>query len=178
MEIQLLQSNGLLISGKSNQILVGETEASGYEKVRILSYFGQTPASVDKRDDQIILAGPGSYEVGGIEVYGTSVGAGEGTIYIYDVDGVSVAVIPGLDDVLSDKKIEKLEEIGVDVCILTTGKIGQKTLYDMAKRIGANYIVFTTEVVDLENSSSTKLLKVMPDTLPEGSEVVVLQANG
>ncbi len=178
MELKILQTGGVIISGKTNGVLVDPKTPSDYPKNRVVIYPLKIDSEAVLAEGQIVLAGPGSYEVGGIEIAGTSVSEGAGTIYVANVDGVDVAIVPGLQVALSDKKVERLEEIGVDVCVLLPGKLGQKVLVETAKRIGANYIVFTTKnVTEVENAVTLEVLKVEQDTLPEGSEVVVLTEN-
>ncbi|MFA5828260.1 MAG: MBL fold metallo-hydrolase [Candidatus Shapirobacteria bacterium] len=134
--------------------------------------------------EKVILRGPGEYEVGGVEVLGVGAGSGD-TVYVINVDGVTIGILGEISEVLTDKKIERIN--AVDVLMASVGGekvVGGKIVLSWAKKWGANYLIpvggqadtgemkkFMDEV-DREDLQPVESLKVDSESLPEGLEIV------
>ena len=186
MEIKYLGAFGLTLKGKKEAVVIDPEEKFDLKKFggRLLIFSKENNNAVARRDDQVVIVGPGEYEVGGVEVVGINSGS-QSTVYICVVDGVSVCNLGQLSEPLSDKKIERIENIDVLVVPLTGGVIEAKTVMNLAKKSGANYLIpvaYTPEElkkfldgVDREDLSPVDNLKINRDELPEGIEVVLLK---
>jgi predicted ThiF/HesA family dinucleotide-utilizing enzyme len=91
-----------------------------------------------------------------------------------------------MKEMLTDKKIERIN--AVDVMVVSIGggnKVTYKSMIDLAKRRGVNYLVPTNyqdddlkkflDETDNEGKEAIESLKVDKDGLPDGLEVVVLK---
>ena len=184
MEIKYLGSLAVLLKGKKESVLINgdNWETSGARVVAVTEDKYDRGNSVEGK---VVLRGPGEYEVGGVEVWATGNGEGK-TVYVINVDGVSICYLGDLASPLSEKKEERIG--GVDVLIGVVGKegLGGKKLMALAKTWGANYLlpigfsgrdenlVKFLDEVDREDLQPVASLKVDRDDLPEGMEVVVL----
>lgn len=191
MEIKRINQKCWQIKTKKEVVLVNPDEAVLRDNKitsRIVIYTETHGDFVRLGDDgRIVIAGPGEYEVGGVEISGLN--GGEGRLYVIAADGVSVGVLGAIKEKLTDKKVEKIN--GVDALIPSVGYEGQlptKDILDLAKSWGANYLV--PMGFEIENSEEVKKflddtdneglepqdsLKIEADNLPDGMEVVLLK---
>lgn len=188
MEIKYIGQQTFLLKGKKETVLINpEKDLDNKTSSRIVVYNQPHYEELRSIDEKISIMGPGEYEVGGIEVCGYSAGA-ENTMYTIVVDKVIVGVLGKLEEQLSDKKIDKIT--GVDVLVVdisNSNGIGSKALLDLAKKWGANYVVPVgygnddtelkkfLDVADAEGLEPIEILKVEKDSLPDGTEVVILK---
>ena len=187
MEIRCIDGKTVLLKGKKESVLINPTkEVVGGNKgqSRIIVITSKKRDSLNLIEgDRVILRGPGEYEIGGIEILGISAGGGE-TVYVINVDGVIVGVLGDVTEVLSDKKIERINAVDVLLAPVGEGIVGGKTVLSWAKKWGVNYllpVVDSTEneemkkfldEVDREDLQPIESLKVEKENLPEGLEVV------
>jgi hypothetical protein len=186
MEIVQLALGSFIFKGKGCGVLLNVERPNKYPDIRMVAYNDLSNFGQNLADGQVCLAGPGSYEVAKVEAQGISVEESR-SIYWFAIDGVDIVAIPKLNEMLNDKKIERLEEMGVDICLLdVSGKCPAKNLLEIVKKVGANYVIpfggiaevkAFLDVADCENLMPVGSLKVEPGNLPEGLEVVSLVAN-
>ncbi len=190
MEIKYFSNKTIVIKSKKEAVLIDPQKKdldNPKMNSRIVVY---TSTNFDywepENGERVVIRGPGEYEVGGVEIEGYK-GGGEGnSIYSVLVDGVMVGVLGDIKEMLTDKKIERVNAI--DVMIVSIGgdnKITFKSMVDLAKRWGVNYLVpinYTDEDLkhfldetDNEGKESVESLKVDKDNLPDGLEIVVLK---
>ncbi|MFC1653277.1 MBL fold metallo-hydrolase [Patescibacteria group bacterium] len=157
-----------------------------------------------RRKEPFLINFPGEYEILGTSVFGIhsyhddkkGEERGKNTMFVFHVDGVSVAHLGDLGQNLSDKQLEELD--GVDVLLCPVGgvyTIGPKQAVDTISTIQPSYVIpmhYKTskhagkafaEVGSLDDflkemgtTDAKKLdkLAVSPLSLPEETEVVVL----
>ncbi|HEX8923976.1 MAG TPA: MBL fold metallo-hydrolase [Patescibacteria group bacterium] len=192
MEIKYLGDQSIFIKGKKENILVNPSaEVLNSKKLtgRIIAFTNKENDSLGLDKERVILRGPGEYEIGGVEILGINAGSGK-TVYIVSIDGVNLFVTDELKEELSEKKIEKINAVDVMmISIKENTGVGHKQIIELAKKLGANYLVpidfkWKDEVitkfldtVDSEVSEPLDALKIdKKEDLPEGKEVVVLKA--
>jgi hypothetical protein len=189
MEIRLINNRTALLKGKKESLLLNpspEIVKQNKTNSRVILITEKDFDSFGLDNEKVIIRGAGEYEVGGLEVVGLSGGEGQ-TIYVANIDGVNVGIVGNLTVPLTDKKIERVDE--VDVLIVSLGNMANKTILQWAKKWGANYLVpmnfndkegaiksFLDEA-DREDLEPVDSLKVDKDTLPEGMEIVVLKTE-
>lgn len=189
MEIRQINNRTVLIKGKKESLLINpsvEVVKANKSNSRVVLITEKDFDNFGLGAEKVIIRGAGEYEVGGIEIVGWSGGDGQ-TLYVVNVDGVHVGVVGNLTSELSDKKIERVDE--VDVLIVSLGNMANKVILQWAKKWGANYIVpinfgnkdgaiksFLDEA-DREGLEPVEVLKVDKDALPEGMEIVVLKTQ-
>lgn len=187
MEIKALGYYSALIKGKKEIILINPSEdfLKKDKSSRIVVFTGKSFDEVGLIDDKVLIRGAGEYEIGGVEILGVGMGEDK-TIYTIVVDGISVVVLGKLDEVLSDKKVEKIE--GVDV-LLAPVNIGDKSSFKLikewTKKWGVNYLIpmgddkeMVTKFLDEADEEGTEpieVLKVDKENLPEGLELKLLK---
>lgn len=190
MEIKLFGEKTIFLKGKKENVLINPSNKGleGKINARVIIYSDEDLGQPGVEGEKVIINGPGEYEIGGVEVSG--IGAEEGkTVYVVVVDGFRLVVIGDLNEELSEKKIDKVDEADI---MLTTAKIGDKVnfklLRDWAKKWGVNYMIplladaeamkhFLDEADEegLTENESLKLDKI--DDLPDGFEVKLLKKN-
>lgn len=186
MEIKYLGNYGVTLKGKKESIVVDGVKNDEIKKFpgRLVVFSQDPEMRLEGRDDQIVVTGPGEYEVAGVEMTGINSGS-QSTIFTMVMDGVSVCLLGKLSEALSDKKIDKLTNIDVLVIPLDGPMGDAKIALDLAKKSGANYVVpiaynesslkLFLDGVDREDLTAVDSLKVNRDELPEGLEIVVLK---
>lgn len=189
MEIRFLGNQSIYIKGKKESILVnpGKDENLSKLNARIVAFTNNDFDNMGLENEKVILRGPGEYEIGGIEVLGVNGGNGD-TIYVMVVDGVTVGVFGDIKESLSDKRQEKIASL--DVMMISVKKnenISNKLKLEMAKKLGANYVIPTgfdepnedltkfLDDADQENLEGIEVLKVESGNLPDGREIVYLK---
>ncbi len=192
MEIQKIGNNAFYVKGKKGAVVINPSK----EQLDLKKFEARIIAVSNKDEDmlgewhdgKVFLRGPGEYEVGGIDIVGINSGVGS-TIYIFEVDGFRVCFLGKLDALLSDKKVEKIDDVDVLMAPLDGKKLGNgKNLMDWAKKWGANYVipfgyeesesdlVNFLDAADKEGNEAIESLKVSSrDELPDGTDVVVLK---
>jgi len=190
MEIKYFSDKSVVIKSKKDTVLINprkEDLDDSKMASRIVVYtFDGFDYWEPENGERVVIRGPGEYEVGGVEIEGYK-GGGEGnTIYTVLVEGVTVGVLGEMKEMLTDKKIERIN--AVDVMVVSIGrenKVTYKSMIDLAKRWGVNYLVPTNyqdddlkkflDETDNEGKEAIESLKVDKDGLPDGLEVVVLK---
>lgn len=218
MEIKYLGHSSFRLKGKNGTVvtdpfdskMVGLNYPSGVSaEIVTVSHQHGDHNQVDRvkgtanRAEPLVLDQPGEYEANGISVFGVSSwhdnekGAkrGENVIFVFQIDGVTIAHLGDLGHELSK---EKIEEIGpVDVVLIPVGgefTIGPEEAKKVILELSPGIVVpmhykapgMTAEfdglaTVDqfLEKAGFEKVrredkLKVDSSSLPEDTEVVVL----
>ena len=187
MEIQYLHDYCLVLKGKKEQVVIDPEEKNGFEG-RVVVSTKNMWTFVQNSPDQLVIAGPGEYEVGGVELTGISAGQGS-TVYAITIDGVSVGVMGEPIEDLTEKKIERIDSLDVLFVPCAKKSLEKLKLYlSWAKKWGVNYVIpvgYESEdelktfldVVDREDLLPVASLKISRDELPEGLEVVVLNRH-
>ena len=189
MEIRLHNKQQLLIKGKKSSVVVDGDEIGKIAKLGGKAWLITEDGwnKWQKQSETVLINGPGEYEVGGIEVLGTKIGENR-TGYVIGMDGISVLVCKQLDEELTEKKIEKIG--GIDMMVVgVDGELAAKKILEIAKKLGANYLVPTSnggeesakmkeflDEADCENQEWQETLKIEGE-LPEGMEVVCLKVS-
>jgi hypothetical protein len=188
MEIRCINGRTVLLKGRKESLLVNPTrEVVDINKTqsRVIAFTSKKYDCLGLTEgDKVVLRGPGEYEVGGVEILGINAGNGD-TVYVINVDGVTVGVLGEITEVLSDKRIERIN--AVDVLLAPVGGdkiVGGKIVLSWAKKWGANYLIpvggeanteemkkFLDEV-DREDLQPIESLKIDKENLPEGLEIV------
>lgn len=185
MEIKQVEGKTILIKGKKESIVINpdtdnkqESRIWVYTKSRDLLY---------ENAGKVVIAGPGEYEVGGVDIMGTKID-NEGLFYTLEIDGIKVGLVDEMQEALSDKKMERIGE--VDVLLFKPGEGDgkmSKLIMDLAKKQGANYVVpfgysDTSEALksfldetDNEGKEPVEVIRIEKDELPDGMEVVILK---
>ncbi|MCL4507299.1 MAG: MBL fold metallo-hydrolase [Chloroflexi bacterium] len=157
-----------------------------------------------QRGDVRIVRGPGEYEMGGVFITGVSMksetkkgAAGErGTVYTFNFDGLTVVHLGGLSFVPSQAQVEALET--VDVLLVPVGGgdglnaaqaseiislIEPSIVVPMNYRVGAeggrkldSATKFLKEM-GLSEAKTQDALKVTKSTLPEDTQVILLEVR-
>ncbi len=185
MEIKKIKDKTIGLIGKKEGIVVnpegrGAEAAAGYRVALLTEKTEELPIYEGKT---VWVAGPGEYEVGGIEIEGYR--SGEGTVYAVGIDRLRVGVIGKINEELTEKKVDKIDEL--DVLIFDVGLgISFKAVVALAKKLGVNYLMplvgqgeegklkeFLDEV-DEEGRERAGSIKIDREELPEGMEGVVL----
>lgn len=190
MEIKILGNNSVYIKGKKENILINPSENrrddSKYPS-RVFLFTADKYDGMGFDGNKILIRAPGEYEVGGVEINGYSAGS-ENTFYVFNIDGVKVVFLSDLEEVLSDKRIEKIESTDVLLAPVTIkDNSSAKLVLDWAKKWGANYLIPISyegneanldkflDQADQEGLEAIETLKVDKDDLPDGLELKVLK---
>lgn len=193
MEIKSLDGKTVFIKGKKEGILIcfdkklKDSGKNNYRAILCTNNFCSSTMSGEK----VTIAGTGEYEVGGVEFLGVNSGNNT-TAYVINIDGIAVGILGDMVEPLTDKRVERINEVDVLIVSLSMGeKIKVKTILDWAKKWGANYLIpvnFEGETgdklkkfldeADSEGLAGVESLKVDKDDLPEGREVVILKNTG
>ncbi len=189
MEIKYIKEQTVIIKGKKEMVMINPaSDVADKNRPRIVIYTESASAKKSASVEEVLIAGPGEYEVGGVEINGYSAGSGM-AFYTIIVDGVSIGLVGKMEEFLSDKKIDKVT--GIDVLLIDVNNekiVGSKKILELAKKWGANYIVpvgepsnesmkkFVDEA-DAEGGEQNDSLKVDKDNLPDGTEVILLKPS-
>ena len=190
MEIKYLGKKTIYLKGKKESVVVNPDERMATKDRPRIVIKNETKIEIDGEEgERVVVMGPGEYEVGGIEINGFSAGVGE-TFYLVTIDGVEIGILGQLKEPLNDKRADKIS--GVDVLIVDIGPgsgVGTKAILNLAKKWGANYVIpvgydngngdlkkFIDES-DTEGQEPLDSLKVDKDSLPEGTEVILLKES-
>jgi L-ascorbate metabolism protein UlaG (beta-lactamase superfamily) len=147
-----------------------------------------------------VINGPGEYEIGGVLVIGISAyhddergnRHGRNTIYLMEVDEISVCHLGDLGHTLSDEQVEELEN--ADVLLLPVGGISTidaPAAAQVMRQLEAKLVIpmhYQTEVLNRELAPVSRFLKeigiheINPQTklsitrssLPEATQVFLL----
>lgn len=190
MEIKIAGKQSFFLKGKKENVLVNPNKdvmGSNKYSARLIVFTENDSKVSGLGSENVIIKGPGEYEVGGVQVLGINAGNNQ-TVYIINIDGVEVGVIGKLEELLSDKKIERVE--AVDVLLAPTKfkeEISSKTILEWAKKWGVNYLVPMDyeednnslkeflDAADQEGLEPVDSIKIDKDNLPDGLEIVVLK---
>lgn len=190
MEIRILGNQMAYFKGKKENLLINPSkeilETNKYP-CRIVIFTSEDFDNLNLKTEAIIIRGSGEYEIGGIEITGYNVGNGE-TIYLINYEGISIAVLGKLKEVLSDKRIEKVNGLDVLLAPVVIGnEVSAKAVLSWAKKWGVNYLIPTgwienselltkfLDVADEEGAEQIEFLKVDKGDLPDGLEVKVIK---
>lgn len=158
-----------------------------------------------QRGDVRVVRGPGEYEMGGVFITGVSM-KGEakkglptqrGTVYTYNFDGLTVVHLGGLSFVPSQAQVEALETVNVLLVPIGGGdglSAAQASeiisLIEPSIVIPMNYNVGGSEnnrkldvagkflkEMGLSDAKTQDVLKVTRSSLPEDTQVILLEAK-
>jgi len=191
MEIKVLDNQSVYLKGKKENILINpskkERENVKYPS-RIFLFTAEKYDGMGFGGDKILIRAPGEYEVGGVEINGYSAG-GENTFFVIHIDGIKVIFLGDLDDVLSDKRIEKIDSADVLLApVLIKDSSSGKLVLDWAKKWGVNFLIPMgyddenktnldkfLDQADQEGLEAVEFLKIDKNDLPDGLELKVLK---
>ena len=88
MEIARIASNGLKIKGKTGTIAIDSLDKGIYQALLVTDM--DALGEKETLNEQLIITGPGEYEVAGIKIIGLAVDAS--SVYILIVDSVTIAI--------------------------------------------------------------------------------------
>lgn len=182
MEIKYFDFGKIYIKGKKENVWInpGIEELEGKsDEARIIIFTDKEKnfVKLGEEKDRVIIAGPGEYEIGGVEISGIN------AMYALTVDGLKIVVMGKFEGEINERKKEKLEE--ADILLISMGARAA----EIAKKSAANYVVpvdleneekefkLFLDVFDAENLETIDSLKVDKDNLPEGMEVVLLKTK-
>lgn len=205
MDIQFYGGNCIRIATKKAAMIIDDTLASLGQKavtkpddiVLSTTKLNERPAA------QLVIDGPGEYEVSGVSVQGVAArahmdeeGTHNATMYKIEAEDIRVAVV---GHVFPDLSADELEEIGtVDVLVVPVGG-GGYTLdptgaLEVVKAIEPKIVIPThysekglsykvpqqsleeaLKVLAIENVETTAKLKLKEQDLPEVMQLVVLE---
>jgi hypothetical protein len=185
MEIKLIDGQKVFIKGKKESVIVNPDK--GEKQPARVWIFTKLKDLIYENNDKVMVAGPGEYEVGGIDIMGTKID-NEGLFYTLNIDGIRVGLVDEMKEELTEKKMGKIGEVDVLIFRLgeSDGKMA-KIIMALAKKMGANYVLpfgcspqseslksFLDET-DNEGKEPLDSLKIDKDELPDGMEVVILK---
>lgn len=182
MEIKYFGESKIYLKGKKESVWInpGKEEFDGKNgEARVVIFTNKEKNFVKLRNEnnKVVIAGPGEYEVGGVEINGVN------AMYALTIDGIKIVVVGKIEGEITEKKKEKLEE--ADVLLVSMSA----TAAEISKKSAANYIVPVDyedeekelkgflDAFDSENLETIDTLKVDKDNLPEGVEVVLLKTK-
>lgn len=186
MEIKRNGKNCIVLKGKKEIVTIDPSEK---EKIsgRIVVHTDNGQVRLDDQEI-IIVAGPGEYEIGGVEITGISAGNNL-SFYTIVIDGIIVGVLGEMKEELSEKKQEKVNSVDVLIASINNGGgLSGKRFVDLAKNWGANILIPVgyergddnskkfLDDTDNEGLAEVDFVKVEKDDLPEGSEAVLLKS--
>ncbi|MEX1061678.1 MAG: MBL fold metallo-hydrolase [Patescibacteria group bacterium] len=157
--------------------------------------------------DPFVVTAPGEYEVGGVKVRGFSSyhddqegkERGRNTVYLFEVEGVSLCHLGDLGHLLSEQTVEEMGDLGVlFVPVGGIYTIDAPTAAKVVAQLEPRYIIpmhYRVEGMDksfndlapvktfleemgIEDQEEVVKLEVSTGTLPEEPKVVVLQPTG
>lgn len=189
MEITYLSNSCIQFIGKNEKVVIDPDKKILDSFAGRITVFSSEPireAVGNIAENKVVISGPGGYEVGGVEIEGIGLNENKGTFYKIAIDGVGVGFVGELNLEFSDKKVEKIEDLGLDVLVCNlSDKLPAKYFLDLAKKIGVNFLLpFSKDsmklkevlnAADMENVVPVTSFKATPDNLPEGLEVVLLK---
>lgn len=191
MEIKFLEKQSIYLKGKKENVLINPNEKvredSKYQS-RIFLFTADKYDGMGFTGDKILIRAPGEYEIGGVEINGYNSG-NENTLYVINIDGIKIVFLGDLDEVLSDKRIEKIDSADVLLApVLIKDSSSAKLILDWAKKWGVNYLIPVgydendktnldkfLDQADQEGLEAIESLKVDKDDLPDGLELKVLK---
>ena len=207
MEIKFLGHSGFEIKGKEVTVVTDP-----FDPKKVGFPFPKVEADIvtvshDHEDhnyvkgvggEPFVISGPGEYEVKGARIFGISAphggDLGKVTLYLIEVDGLSVVHLSDLGQKLEHDQVEELN--AVDILMVPVGNAGVQLNAEKAAEVVAQlepYIVLPMhyreseetkkfdpvekflEQMGEENVRREKKLKVTKSSLPDDTEVVVLE---
>ena len=182
MEIKYFNQNKIYLKGKKESVWINpdkdDLQSKNYEaRIVIYTEKERNIIKLGEENGRVVIAGPGEYEIGGIEINGIN------SMYVLTIDGIKVVLMDKEEGEISEKKKEKLEEADVLMISVRSGSA------EIAKKSAANYVIPVDfenkkeelkeflDVFDSENLESIESLKVEKENLPEAMEVVLLKTN-
>lgn len=182
MEIKYFSQGKIYLKGKKESVWINpdkdNLDNKNYE-ARIIIFTEKTRnfVKLGSEEKRVVIAGPGEYEIGGIEISGIN------SMYVLNVDGIKVVIMGKNEGEINEKKKEKLEE--ADVLMISL----EANSGEIAKKSAANYVIPIDyedrneelkeflDSFDRENLESIESLKVEKENLPEAMEVVLLKTK-
>ena len=148
--------------------------------------------------EPFVISGPGEYEVKGVRIFGIPElhggDLGKVTLYLIEMDDLSIVHLSDLGQKLEHNQVEELNT--VDILMVPVGNAGVQLNAEMAAEVVAQlepYIVLPIhyresegtkkfdpiekflEQMGEENVRREKKLKITKSSLPEDTEVIVLE---
>ena len=190
MKIRQISETAVWLLAKDEKVLIDPSkEVMGDKKYesRIVLFSKDDLNFLGLDSKRVVIAGPGEYEVGGIDISGYD-NNGDGVAYLLNIEGVAVAVVSTGKEKMSEKMIGRIKNVDVMV-IISKGEaeVETKSLLSTAKKWGVNYLLpvgmkeeelkILLDEMDREDGKKEKELTVDKDNLPDGMEVVLLGGN-
>ncbi len=182
MEISLLTSDSLKISGKKASLIVDPSLLTSVPKsivakmsadaVVLLNTIGSDSDAKKIEGNRLIIEGPGEYEIAGIKV--TGIGSSKSIAYSINID--NVIVLMARASTLS-KGSEKLGECHIAVVHSDT-ELNQTAITALTPRVLLLYgdgSVVNARAFGKDTSSTVQKYQTTLEKLPEEMEVIVLQ---
>ena len=171
VDIAIVGKESIKIKGKQASFVIDPV--AGMSKVggdAIILLGGGEGIDVSRvTDSRIILAGPGSYEVGGVKILGTK--TIKGTIYKMTMDGITTII--GSSAEVKTEGFNACQVLIVD----TTDEFSESFVTALEPKITILYGEKKNEAaktLGVENVSVVSKLTVAKDKLPDEMETVVL----
>lgn len=182
MEIKYFSQGKIYLKGKKESVWINpdkdNLDNKNYEaRIIIFTEKMRNFVKLGSEEKRVVIAGPGEYEIGGIEISGIN------SMYVLNVDGIKVVIMGKNEGEITEKKKEKLEE--ADVLMISL----EANSGEIAKKSAANYVIPIDyedkneelkeflDSFDRENLESIESLKVEKENLPEAMEVVLLKTK-
>ncbi len=186
MEIKYQGQQTIILKSKKENVVIDPQKNGTQLDSRIIVFTDKELNYFGLNEEKVIIAGPGEYEIGGVEIKGFKVGDKK-LMYVIENEGLIIGVLGEIEEMLEEKQIEKINGIDVLIVNIDECKIKGKMFLDLAKKWGANYLIpvgykkdgdslkkFLDEV-DEEGLEAVESLKIDRDNLPDGLEVIILQ---
>lgn len=198
MEISYFGKTTVRIKGKNSAILIDPSEAVAKLEADVIALTSKT-VSIPKRENAVLIAGPGEYEVKGIHVVGVTQKLSETdeskdkiTAYLINVDNLNVLHLATFTQTkLDDEQLENFEN--VDVLLVPLGSkngLESAAAAKLAAQLEVGLVVpfypdgnrDTFESAFLKDMGKgtpepTKKLIMTRDKLPEEAQVVLLETS-
>jgi len=193
VDVYFLGEQAFKIKGKDAQVLVNPSRKSSDLGADIVLFSRKEHVPWAKGEKPFVIAGPGEYEIGGINVVGSPLIVENGeertfesTVYQLLVDGVSFAYLGEVLGKLSQRQIEVLGNIDILICEVEknpkaaveivaqlepaivlpihNGEADSKGIGEFLKQIGSS-------------EATEKKLSISKDKLPEETQVKLLEVT-
>ena len=192
VDVYFLGNSSFKIKGKAAQVLINPSGKLSDLGVDIALFTQKEQAPRAKGEKPFIIAGPGEYEIQGVNIIGTPLFVENGeektfksTVYQFLVDGISLAFLGEVSGKLSQRQIEVLGNVDILICEVENnpkasvevvaqlepsivlpmqqGEESGKGIGEFLKQIGTP-------------AQTEKKLSISKDKLPEETQVKLLEA--
>ncbi len=173
MEVSYLGKNSVRIAARNVTFVTDPQAGAGKKSTADVTLITE---GVNEAAAGLVLDTPGEYEIKGMMVTGVPVG--EGTAYVIQGDGGSVAILSDTTETLSAEALEQLSE--KDVLFIAAagyeliGKLEPKYVVPLGE--GTELKKFIDEMGGTTTEKQTKL-KITGRDVPEETTVVILDPS-